>query len=408
MTIQAPGYQATTQGTPRVLRRGQLEWFIFKFFYDEAETQPVMPLDQSTHPNFRVLSHNGEMLAQGVAVPAGSPGHWKSGWVVPRDAELTNVHKRYRFQTIIVDSNFRQFETSFEFDVVETAVAAQEPELQQLIVPVGDSIRVKLTNTVRPDFLRVKVVPRGQDMSPIHVANWTFPQPIPAGPSDLKEIERGNAYVYYTDTPVIMSVGEFTAVWSIRDFPDSEQDTEMQAIEVFSTSTFQLMKSLRMLIDKLQKKLGIVYAYTNEDILEYLKRGVGTLNQFTPPTYYDVNSIPAPLESLALQAAAVWGLNAQRLLYAETALDFSGQTVTLGYNPGSDIDGVIDRMNTAVNDQAAKAKGGIVRASSAAGYISTRPQRFRSGLLYKTGLISGASTNANVVQVLSSYGIALD
>jgi len=408
MTIQAPGYQATTQETQRVLKRGQLETFFFKFFYDQAETQPVIPVDSQTHPNYRIIAPNGEILYQGIAVPAGSPGFWRVGWIVPKDADLTNVQKRYRFQTIIVDANFRQFETSFEFDVVETAVPAQKPELQQLLTFVGEGIRITFTNTVRPDSLKVKVVPRGSDFSPLHVASWTYPVPVVPTPNNLLEVQRDNAFVYYTDVPMFPSVGEYTAMWQVRDFPESSQDMELQAIEVISSSTFQLMKSLRMLIDKLQKKLGIVYAYTNEDIIEYLKRGIGNINAYTPPTAYNLSTLPVPLESLGIMAAAVWGLTAQRILYAETNFSFSGQTVTLEYNPGAEIDSIIDRMNTAVNEQAAKTKGGIVRAGSSAGFISTRPQRFRSGLVYKIGSVSGTATNANVVQVLTSYGLPLD
>lgn len=329
MVIQAPGYQATTQDTPRVLKRGQLETFFFKFFYDQSETQPVVPVDPQTHPNFRILAPNGEILHQGIAVPAGSPGFWRVGWIVPKDAELTNVNKRYRFQTIIVDANFRQFETSFEFDVVETAVPAQKPELQQLLTFVGEGIRINFANSVRPDSLKVKVVPRGQDFSPLHVANWTFPVPVIPGPNDLKEIQRGNEYVYYTDVPIFPAVGEYTAMWNVRDFPESSPDMELQSIEVISSATFQLMKSLRMLIDKLQKKLGIVYAYTNEDIIEYLKRGIGNINAFTPPTFYNLSTIPAPLESLAIMASAVWGLTAQRILYAETSFEFCVDLDTL-------------------------------------------------------------------------------
>jgi len=408
MSVQAPGFQATTQETSRVLKRGTLEFFIFSFFYDESKTQPVIPVDTSTHPNFVIRAPDGQILEQGVAVPASGPGYWKLGWVVPRDAQLTNVNSRYILQVVMVDGNFRQFETSFEFDVVETAVPGQQPELHQLLTFVGDGIRIKFENTVRPDLLRVKVVPRGSDNSPIHAATFTYPVPNPPGVNNLIEISKDTHYVYYTDVPKFASVGEYTAIWNVRDFPESQQDIELQAIEVINSSTFQLMKSLRMLIDKLQKKTGIVYSYSDEDIIEYLKRGIGTLNQYTPPTNYGLTSIPPPLESLGILAAAAWGLTAQRILYAETNLDFSGQTVTLGYNPGADIDSIIDRLNSMVADQSAKTKGGIIRAQSNQGFIATRPQRYRSGLLYKVGDLQGSQSTNTIFQIMNAYGIPID
>jgi len=113
MTLpQAPGKQATTQETSRVLTRGQLEFFTWKFFYDEAETQPIQPLDTLTYPSYRILDPTGTILAQGVAVPAGAPGHWKIGWVVPREAPLTNPHRRYQIATVMVDGEMRQWELS--------------------------------------------------------------------------------------------------------------------------------------------------------------------------------------------------------------------------------------------------------------------------------------------------------
>lgn len=407
MTTPA-GYQGTTQETSRVLKRGQLEFFVFKFFYDAAETQPVIPVDPQTHPNFRILSPGGDLLAQGIAVPGPSPGLWKVGWVVPKDAELTNVHKRYRLQTVVVDAQFRQFETSFEFDVVETAVPAQQPELQQLLTFVGEPLRVSFVNTVRPDFLRVKVIPRGMDGSPLHVATFTFPVPVVPGPNDLIEVERGNAYVYYTDVPAFGSTGEYSALWTVRDFPDSQQDIEHQAIEVIGSSQMFLLKSLRMLVDKLQKKLGIVYAYTNEDLIEYVKRGTALVNSYWPPTNFTPNDVPASLEAFTVLAAAWWGLSAQRILYAETGFDFSGQTVTLGYNPGADIDSMVSNFKEILDSQLKATKKSLIRAASNVGFISTRAQRNRPGLIYKLGTFTGKDGSNSVLQTLASYGIPID
>jgi len=370
---QAPGKQGTTQATSRVLTRGNLEFFVFQFFYDTALTLPVAPYDPLMYPSFKIMSPEGSLIAQGVAVVGSITGEWKVGWVVPKDASLNTVNKRYTFQTVMVDAELRQFETSFEFDVVESAIPAQEPELQQLATLVGKSLRVFFKNTVRPVSLNVVVVPRGQDANILHSANFTFPPPLVFGPNDLHEYEEGTHYVYYTDTPPFASTGLYSAIWSVRDNPIASEDFEHQSIEIVATTTMHMVKSVRMLIDKLQKKLGIVYAYRAEDMLEYVRQGMGLVNSYWPPTNFTPNDAPASLEAYITLAAAWWGLNAQRILYAETNFSFSGQTVTLEYNPGADIDSVITNFKEYLDTNLSNVKKQLVRSSRSVGAVSTRP-----------------------------------
>ena len=401
---QAPGFQATSQQTPRVLTRGKLEFFVFSFFYDDAQTLPVTPYDSSTHPNFRILAPGGEMLAQGVAVPAGSPGNWKVGWVVPRNTTLTTVNQRYRFQTVMVDANMRQFEVSFEFDVVESAIPAQKPELQQLVTFKGEGIRISFVNTVRPDMLKVKITPRGQDGTIIYAAAWTPPPPIPPPvppPNTLQETIVDNAYVYYVDVPAFGNEGDYSALWSVRDTTVSATDFEHQAVVVITPSIMYLVKSLRQYIDRLQKKLGIVFAYPDEDLIEYVKQGAALVNAYTPPTTFTASTMPSQLEAFAVLAAAWWALGAQRILYAETNFSFSGQTVTLDYNPGADIDSIMSSMKDTLDNQMKATKKNLFRQAAGVGSIATRPYNFRHNLVFKTSVGVGA----DIVARLAEFGL---
>lgn len=408
MTVQAPGFQATTQETSRVFKRSTLEAFFFGFFYDDAQTQPVSPVDPQTHPNFRIYDPQGNILEQGVAIPGGAPGFWRVAWYVPADAQLTNVNSRYRLQAVMVDANFRQFETSFEFDVVETQVTAQDPEEMQKICFVGRSKRVFFHNTTRPYSLSAQLIAQGMDATPLYAGSFRYPAPQAPGPNDIVEVPCGTHYTYYFDTPKLPVIGHYTVLWFVRDSELGEEYEEAMGIEVVNTSVIQLMTWLRMYIDKLQKKLGIVYAYRDEEIYAYLNQAIGTINQGVPPTSYTLQSVPSPLQSLLLMAAIMWALIAQRLLYAETNFDFSGQTVTLGYNPGQDLDGMIDRMNQAIQDQLRKTKEGLVRASSNVGFLAARPVRYREGMVFRVGPVNaGAQTGDALYQLLALAGLPL-
>jgi len=326
---QAPGYVATTQETSRVFTRGQLEFFTWKFYYDQAETQPIMPLDPQAYPSYRILDPSGAILAQGVAVPAGSPGNWKVGWVVPRNAQITNTHRRYQMSAVMVDKEMRQWEISQSFDVVESAVKPQEPELQQFLSFVNSPIRLFFKNTVRPVDLSVKIFMKGQDASPLFMASLVYPIPVPSNPTDLLEIEDGTGFTYYVDAPAITIAGSYSALWQVRDTALSQLDFEHQVVQVISTSSAHMINSLRMLIDKLQKKLGLSFAYANEDIYEYLLEGTKLINSYWPPSNYSVSAPPNSIEAFIILAGAWWGLNAQRILYAETNLSFCVDLKTL-------------------------------------------------------------------------------
>lgn len=374
MTQQAPGYQAVTQETPRVLVRGKLEFFVYEFFYDNEKTQPVIPLDPQQYPNYRIYSPSGALLVQGTAQQGPLPGIWKISWVVPKNAELTNVLHRYRFQSVIVDQNMRQFEVSFHFDMVEDAVPPQAPRLQQYMTFSGKGLRLFFENTVRPAELAFTMVPRGNDSCIVHAANFVFPIPDPPGPNNIREVQIDTHFTYYVDTPNLYE-GAYSAIWTVRDGVLSPQDYEHQVVQVVSTNTMHMINKIRMYLDKLQKKLGLVYAYTNEDLLEYLTEGMSLVNGYYPPTGYSISQYPGALESYIVMSSLWWGLTAQRILYAETNFSFSGQTVTLDYNPGADIDGVLSSLKETLDSRLSATKKDIVRASSAVGSLSTRSYR---------------------------------
>lgn len=391
--MQAVGKQGT-ENTTRVLTRGQLEYVTWKFFYDEAETQPVQPLDPQSWPTYRIVDPSGSIVAQSVAASSGLPGYWKIGWSVPRTAQITNPMKRYQFNSVMVDTQGRQFETTMEFDVVESAITAQDPMPQQYMTFVGQPLRLIFNNSVRPNQLSVGFFAKGNDASPIFTAVF---------PANIQEIDDGaGGFTYYVDTLPVPSAGAFSALWSCRDTPVSQMDYEHQVVQVISTTTMHRINSIRMYIDKLQKKLGLVFAYSNEDLLEYLTQGTNLINSYNPPTVFNYNSPPAQLEALIILASVWWGLNAQRILFAETNLNFSGQSVTLEYNPGADLESSMSSIKEVLDNNTPKMKKNLFRWSSGVGSIATRPYRFRSNLVFPVSM----GTGIQLQQQIAYYGLS--
>jgi hypothetical protein len=352
---QVPGFQGTVQDTPRVMTRGKLEFLLFGFFADQAKTIPVVPLDPQQYPNFRILAPDGSLMVQGTAVPATGPGLWKAGWVVPKSAPLTNPYGRYRFAITMVDPDLRQYEASYEFDVVESAVEAQTPQHQQLMTFQGVPLRVTFDNTLRPDYLTVMVTPYQQDTNPVFAAALRSPQPVTPGPTDIVETQQGNHFVYYVDLPGL-AVGAYTASWTVRDTAVSPTDVEATIIQVIAPSTMHQIKSIRMVVDKLQKKLGLVTAYDNEQLLECLQRGVDMVNGYWPPSTWTITQVPQSLAIYSIIAGCWWALESQRILYAETNLNFCVDLNTLLPTPHGLI-----RASALVTDQAVELRQNIAK-----------------------------------------------
>jgi hypothetical protein len=197
------------------------------------------------------------------------------------------------------------------------------------------------------------------------------------------EVQDDTGFTYYTDSPALTTAGSYSALWTVRDTVLSQVDYEHQAVQVMTTTTAHLMNSLRMLIDKLQKKLGLVFAYSNEDIYEYLQEGMKLINSYWPPSNFSVTTAPPnSIEAFIVLAGAWWGLTAQRILYAETNLSFSGQSVTLDYNPGADIDSIISTFKETLDNSVSKVKQQLLRQASGVGSIATRPYRYRTNVVF--------------------------
>jgi hypothetical protein len=303
---------------------------------------------------------------------------------------------------MMVDEQGRQFEASFHFDVVEDRVPAQEPELQKVMTFANQPVRLFFKNLVRPDQLSLGLSMKGTDTL-MHSASLTFPVPDPLTVDKIAEVESGTGLIYYTDTPPL-KIGIYSALWTMRESATSPLEFEHQSVHVIGTTTMHLINSVRMLIDKLQKKLGLVYAYTNEDILEAVTQGANIVNSYWPPSNFTPASFPAAIESYIVLGSAWWALSSQRILYAETNLNFSGQSVTLDYNPGADIESILSGFKEFLDSNVGKAKQSLQRASQTAGAIATRPYRFRTNNVFLAEKGRGP-IGSNIQQLLLFYGL---
>lgn len=302
-------------------------------FFDDAPTNstPAVPSNPAQYPAFTIVDPSGVQITSGVGTPGSNPGRWNASWSVPTTAPLSTQTNKWRIVWNMVTQTGRQLQQTVPFDVIElrTPDTLQEVRAHAYVVYAGQSERLVLRLPRRPDVLTVTAFPATSLSNPTPNATAEFSGSLAA--STIVEVEEQNLFTYYFDTPALTTLGEYQVVWTYRQTVTSPTDTTVQKLFVPPPVFWSLAPSLRVLIDKLQKKAGAIQAYVDADMYEYFQRGIGILNGTTPYTNWDLCTFPysAATTRFLIEGAALWAMKAQGLLATELAFSFSGQTVTL-------------------------------------------------------------------------------
>lgn len=387
---------ASTSGqTPRILTRGETTQFRVSFFSDPALTNPLTPLTPD-YPQYTIYNPEGTAIQTGTGIQV-SPGIYRLDFLVPKDAllsyfnqkpqrygdegqgqPLTANDSRYRIEWMMVTRDNFQVNFVEEFDVQDIAITQSESRELKYLVLEGDPARLLFRTTAVPYFVTMRLVIRGDTENPVVTATFDSLD-IPG--SDIQSARDGDSYVLYYDVPANSLLGNtcYMALWQVTETAFSVPMTEYQIITAISPCLLPMMTSLRMLIDRFQKRLGRVYAYEDSDLLEYIARGLHLVNLQYPTTNFGPKTIPDPLSTYVLLAAGWYGLQAQSILEAEMGFDFSGQSVTLNLSGRSSaIDSAISRMREEFNSGLAAAKTAYVIGAGGVGTAAVRPYNFRA------------------------------
>lgn len=327
--------------------RGVNALFEIDFFDDSpANTIPAVPASNA-YPTFAVLDPTGVQVITGVGTPGAVPGRWQTNWFVSQTAALSTKESKYRIVWNMVTQTARQLQQTVPFDVIElrTPDTLEDLRAHAYMTYVGQSERFVLRLPKRPDSISIVAYQAMNLSTPVPNTTPVFGGSFSSG--TIQEVQEQNLYCYLFDTPPLTGLGEYQLVWNYRMTPTSPSDVTVQKLFVPPQVVWSLIPSLRVLIDKLQKKSGTIQAYTDSDIYEYYLRGLGYLNSTTPITNWDLTTFPynpATTKSLIL-SAALWAMQAQHLLSGELAFSFSGQTVTLEVDQTGVYSDVIARIN---------------------------------------------------------------
>lgn len=365
---------------PRIFVRGEQAIFRVAFYEDIAGSIPVTPIDISAYPSYSVYDVSGVVVQSGVGQPEAQPGQYKAMWLVPKDAPLSSDRSRWSIQWIMVDQDQRQYNFSQEFDVNDVIISAAETREQKYITLSNEDTRVSLRLGKGALDVGVSVYLNGNLSTPI-VSD------VVVGSGGIQTAVDGDSLVYYHDVLASQfnptgvpgsGVQFYSVIWKYRYNVTDPYMFVYQSLSTIPPSVLEEITSVRMLIDKFQKRLGTVQAYEDSDILEYLARGNELVNSVYPTTYYGFGFLPGNLLVFHVLYAAMYGLNAQQLLENDLAFDFTGQSVTLNMDRTSVIGDVIGRWEEFIRNNLPPAKMSLVRRTQAVGVVAGRAYRYNA------------------------------
>lgn len=361
---------------------------LFQELFVEEDGTPILPGDPSAYPSISIVSPTEEVIQTGVATQVpGSPGRWQFSWFVPADAELSTEDMPWRIDWCLITNGGRQLTRSAAFITIDNIEASPDErqyfnltfqgQPERLIVKFKNAQETVRLTLIDPSNTEIDLTPR------------------------IQTIQQDQFYVYYADTDPLTANGCYLVVWTTRQTTVSPPHTFVQQVRVPELFFWLIQPDFRMLIDKIQKKIGHVQAYSDADLYGYLLRGVEILNQTNPITSWSLNNFPAQygFTTFLIAAAAWWGLQAQYLGEGELSFNFSGQTVTLDVDRTGFYADAMGRLKDYLDNELQKTKRNALRRVSV-GAIATRPYDF--GLQSLVARVQTVNGGANQILPLFS------
>lgn len=377
-------------GQELVYYRNTLSVFRAGFYADAAHINPIIPVN-SDYPKYSIYNPDGVEILSGVGSSGVGSGEWQAQLVLDQDLPLTTPSTRYKISWTMVNANSQQFESTTEFEVLDAVVSEPESREQKYVALAGSTTRIKLTLPYQPSELAFKVFQGNDQQTPI----------FEVSAADLTKVPNGNQYTYYADLPgnLLFINAKYAVIWRIRETETDTEQFAFQSLTAVGSATLNAITSMRMLIDKFQKRLGSIQAYEDSDIVEYLERGAELLNGTFPISSWAIGYVPPQLNVFHIILSAWYALNAQQLLEIDLGFDFSGQSVTLNYDHASALADVMSRWQDYIEKNLSAAKMSILNSTGSVGTSAGRGFRLTQSMTWRVASL-GTSGNMNSNSVM--------
>jgi len=357
---------------------------VFEASFVNQDGEPIPALNTTNSPTVDIKDPAGTSVATGIGKPLGG-GKYSFQWFVPADAEINTMDRPWSITWFFVTDTGHNKDYEETFNVVDEVEPEPEERKWTYLTRSGKSERILLPLDAQPEEMGLDILDASNNMYvSITPGTNTVTDDVKAASTatalasrKIGRIIRDGRYHYFFDTDPL-EMGEYLVFWRIRETSVSPEDEIQQLLRVPEMNFWRLVQPLRILIDKLQKRIGWVQAYADSDVYEYILRGMDAANFVQPTTNWTLSSLPLKSSrgviSAVLLYAATWGLISQQILEVELQYDHGGQTVQLTYN--HDYSGILGLINGLL-DNFKESKQHIYRIANGPGLVGVRPKNWR-------------------------------
>lgn len=353
---------------------------VFETNFLDQDNVPLTSGDPNSYPAVSIKDPNGTEVATGLGRTIGG-GKYQFRWFVPENAEINVDTSSWKIVWFFLTATGHNRTNGDSFDIIEKIDPEPEERKWTYLTRMGTNERLFLRLDKAPVEICLDLLDTGNNL--IHqVTSVTddlkqAKECIALGARKIGRTHSNGQYLYFFNTDPL-GVGEYLIFWKVRDTDVSPADSVQQMLRVPSMNFWRLVQPLRMLVDKLQKRIGWVQSYSDSDIYEYILRGVDAANMVQPTTNWTLSSIPIHGSRGVIDAvllyAAMWALMAQQILEIELSFDHGGQTVQLNYN--HDYSGILSTINDMLT-RFQESKLHIYRQANGPGRVGVRPKNWR-------------------------------
>jgi len=358
----------------RVVVVGEEVTFDIDFFDDDGE-----PVDFAAAPTYEVVDHEGDLIVNGTGVQdQNASERWVATFVMPDGAPATDDPDSFyviRWKGKDADDNRNTAREKFR---VSDGLDENEAPIQPIVVLQKDD---ETTDYFKAEKEVANVVISIVD--PIANSETTIHD-------DSVDLDRtvGGVRIYKYDIDLSEKFSNPGVVvrqlhWEV-EFDDGEQEREVHELYVITPIVLKFISDVRRKIDKGQTwNLNPALRIHDWEIIAHLLYALDRINSLPATvTSWDLNTISSIKGNTHLiDLTCVEILRAQYLAEGMSAFNFSGQSTQLDSDRTQYIQGMIDQINTDLEEKIRKFKKGIVRASGGVLSINIGPSTNYPALL---------------------------
>lgn len=307
------------------------------------------------YPLVRLLDSSKTLLSSIVASPSATPGTWTANLAIPtmNIVDKTELIVSWRFLALDKSKH-----TARDSVIVEPAVDSRPSD----IVVLFDDSKFNIT---------LPIYFSNTDTCKFQIYKDNLPLLDPIGNVNDPSVTTNTAIDKVTfSIPTVVPEPSLTAYMLVvrATSSGSAEKTFSYKLWVITPQILSAMHSLEDFVNKSRIENVIPeLRYTDSDLLNYLERGLSMFNTLAFTTAFTGTNMLGPLLDGWVLCSTYYALCSQILAEGSLAFDFSGQGISLNVDRTPQLDNILGRIESAINDRVVPLKKQLAKQGITAG-----------------------------------------